>query len=493
MLGGYDSSRFTGDGVSINMPNASNNTLIVGVQSMLYGLDPDVATYVDSFTLNKQRKEGFMAEIDSTIPYLILPNDVCDMFADRYQLTYDEGTNYYLVDASAHARNIQQNATTSFKIGVTIKDSADFATINLPYAAFDMQLSFPKVNQSTQYFPIRRSGTGKAVLGRTFLQEAYLIVDYEHMNFTVAPAVLEGMPTSKIVSMFPIGYVPTITSEQGKARGLAPGAIAGLVVGIVLALLIAVIGTCLFRRKRRSINKEESDHEQTSEVDTTYAGNEVKYRRVSELTGSELAQSPKDPAMGYYSADPKYIPPISEMSPESTPAELYSPPVDGEDTFDYFVAGQMRRRGATRDRDSSGNNTPHIPIAELSGEDTIRPLYNEKNRSLSDTSPKTNIDEVLAKRPLSEARANPEVASSSVNPGDPATAEEIAKANTDATAALTNDEHGHDSAHERRPSHTRGLSDVTVQSISTAVSQPTPEELEHWASAGDGSGRPMSP
>lgn len=197
--------------------------------------------------------------------------------------------------------------------------------------------------------------------------------------------------------------------------------------------------------------------------------------------------------MGYYSADPKYIPPISEMSPESTPAELYSPPVDGEDTFDYSVAGQMRRRGATRDRDSSGNNTPHIPIAELSGEDTIRPLYNEKNRSLSDTSPKTNIDEVLAKRPLSEARANLEVASSSVNPGDPATAEEIAKANTDATAALTNDEHGHESAHERRPSHTRGLSDVTVQSISTAVSQPTPEELEHWASAGDGSGRPMSP
>jgi hypothetical protein len=39
---------------------------------------------------------------------------------------------------------------------------------------------------------------------------------------------------------------------------------------------------------------------------------------------------------------------------------------------------------------------------------------------------------------------------------------------------------------ERRPSHTRGLSDATVASDSTAVSQPTSDELESWArSVGD--------
>jgi len=493
VLGGYDSSRFTGSGVSINMPSASNNTLIVGVQSILHGLDPDVATDMDSLTFNNQRKEGFMAEIDSTIPYLILPNDICDMFADRYQLTYDEGTRYYFVNSSAHTRNLQQNATVSFKIGVSSKDSANFVTIDLPYAAFDTQLSFPQVNQTTQYFPIRRSGNGRSVLGRTFLQEAYLIVDYEHTNFTVAQAVLDGMPTSKVVPILRTGDTSPSASDQDGSRGLAAGAIAGIVVGIVLAFLIAAIAAYLFYRRRRNTKKEEAVHEETPDVDTTNAGNEIKYRRVSELTGSEIAQSQKDAAMGYYSAEPKYIPPISEMSPESTPAELYSPPPEGEDTFDYFAAGRVRRRGVTRDQDSSDNNPPHTPIAELSGEDAIRPSCTENNRSPpSDTPLKTNIDEVLAQGRLAEAKAETEVGSSLVKSGDQETACEVAPAAADPTETPAGDEHG-DAARERRPSHTRGLSDVTIQSNSTAVSQPTPEELEHWANTKEGTVRPMSP
>jgi hypothetical protein len=46
---------------------------------------------------------------------------------------------------------------------------------------------------------------------------------------------------------------------------------------------------------------------------------------------------------------------------------------------------------------------------------------------------------------------------------------------------------------ERRPSHTRGLSDTTIASDSTAVSQPTPDELESWARSGnDAPNRPAS-
>lgn len=491
VLGGYDSSRFTGSGISIDMPSASNNSLIVGVQSILHSLDPNVATNMDSFTLNNQRKEGFMAEIDSTIPYLILPNDICDMFAARYQLTYDEGTHYYFVNSSAHTRNLQQNATTSFKIGVSSTDSAEFVTINLPYAAFDWQLSFPAVNQTKQYFPIRRSGTGKSVLGRTFLQEAYLIVDYERTNFTVAQGVLEGKPTSKVVPIFRVGDTSPSSSVQETSRGLTAGAIAGIVVGIVLAFLIAAIGAYLFYRKYRHGKMQDSVHEDTSEVDTTHAGNEIKYRRVSELTGSEIPQS-KDPVTGYYGAESKCFPPISEMSPESTPAELYSPPPEGENSFDYFDTGRMPRCGPTRDRDSSSNNTSHTPVAELSGEDIKHPSYTENNRGHSDTFPNTNIDEVLANERFSQAQAETEAASSSVQPGDPTTACGIAQTTTGSIATPAGGEQ-EDSENERRPSHTRGLSDITVQSNSTAVSQPTPEELEQWANTADGTVRPMSP
>ncbi|KAF2851536.1 acid protease [Plenodomus tracheiphilus IPT5] len=486
VLGGFDRSRFKGEGVSINMPSASNNTLIVGVQSILYAKDAGDGTSVKSFT---EKEGGFMADIDSTVPYLILPDDICGYFADEFQLTYNEDLRYYLVSDAAHARNLRQNPTMSFKIGISTQDSASkYATITLPYAAFDWQLSPPKANETTQYFPIRRSDGGKFVLGRTFLQETYLVVDYEHINFTVAQAVLEDIPPSKIVPIFPNDYVPP-TSNDGD-EGLAAGAIAGIVVGIVVAFLIAGVAAFLFMKRRRNSNEKKLDHEQTSEIDTTYAGNEVKYRRVSELTGSEL-QSPKDSAAGFYSADHKSFPPISEMSPDSTPAELYSPPPEEREPFDYFIAGRVRGRGATRDRDSSGNNTSRTPIAELSGEDAVRPALKEKDRSPSDNSLKTNIDEVLANK-----RSKAVKATSIVMPGEPASGSEVAQAKSDVGVNVgpNHDDLEQQRTTERRPSHARGLSDTTIQSDSTAVSQPTPEELERWASSGEeGLRRPMSP
>jgi hypothetical protein len=45
---------------------------------------------------------------------------------------------------------------------------------------------------------------------------------------------------------------------------------------------------------------------------------------------------------------------------------------------------------------------------------------------------------------------------------------------------------------ERRPSHARGASDTTIQSDTTAVSQPTPEEIENWAMGVGEPRRPLS-
>jgi hypothetical protein len=482
------------------MPNDSNNTLVVGVQSILYEADQDIDPNTNSMTPN----QGFSATIDSTLPYLILPDEVCDMFVERFNLEYDEDSQLYTVSNSSHLTNQRQNANVSFKIGSGPGDSDKFTSIVLPYSAFDQQANIPlPAGKPTQYFPIKKTDKGIYVLGRTFLQEAYIVVDYERSNFTVAPAYYaDPMPTQNLVTIFNETYTIPTASDTGSKGGLSTGAIAGIVVGIVGAFIIAALAAFLFWRKRRSTKKTKEMTQTPSEIDTTYAGKEIKWRRVSELTGSEAPQSPKE---GYYGHDNKSIPPISEMSPESTPAELYSPPPDGRDTFDsYFVAGRMRRRGATRDRDSSGNNTPRTPIAELPGEDAIRSIPGKDtinslqkpphSRSPSNTSLSANIDGVLAARRAKQTGVDTdESRTAAVEPGAPATAEEIALA-----TANTQEEEGEDTEHpstmERRPSHARGLSDTTIQSDSTAVSQPTPEELDHWArSPGDDPARPMSP
>jgi hypothetical protein len=494
VLGGYDKARLSEDGVSISMPSRQNTTLAVGVNSITWKPDQNVEANTIAFT-----SRGFPATIDSTLPYLILPNDVCDGFVTAFGLIIDEATQLYTVNDSSHQQNLRLNPTVSFKISASADtDSAEFADIVLPYSALDQQASWPLFANSTRYLPVKRSENGRFVLGRTLLQESYIVVDYERQTFTIAPAVFsDPMPSPSLVTIFDRSYTGLPTPpDSGSGGGLSAGAIAGIVVGIVVAFIIVAIGVFFLWRKRRAAKKPEENPEKPSEIDTTFAGTEIKYRRVSELTGSEAPHSPKNSAAGYYDVDHKNTQ-IGELSPESTPAELYSPPppADGRDTPDYFTQGSTRRRG--------GNNAVYTPpIAELPGEDAISSLPENRqdmkplqkpphSRSPSDNSLSNNIDEVLTKKKESEAESDNLAMKSAVEPGAQATAEEITRAKADAQPEEADDTE--ESTMQRRPSHTRGLSDTTIQSDSTAVSQPTPEELDRWARSVDGQSRPMSP
>lgn len=475
------------------MPNDINNTLSVGVMSILSETDSEVEPNTVSLT----PAGGFSATIDSTTPYLILPDEVCEEFVTAFGLNFDEGSQLYLVNSTSHDENERKNANVSFKIGAGPADSDRFTEIVLPYSAFDQQASFPlNVSEdNTQYFPIKRSDNGVYVLGRTFLQESYIIVDYERANFTIAPVLyVDPMPSQSLVTIFNESYtgLPSAPDkDENSGGGLPTGAIAGIVVGIVAAFVLVAIGVFFWWRKRRNEKKKAHEEEKSSKIDTIHAGTEVKHRRISELTGSEAPQSPKGSSMGYYNSDHKWAP-VSEMSPDSTPAELCSPPPEGRDGYDYFAAGGMRRH-----RGSSGNNTPSTPIAELPGEDAIHEVHGQgidrmsrvqkppHNRSPSDSSLGTNIDAVLVNGRTAEEEGVANANSTTVDPTSAATADAVLN---------TGEEPTEQSTMERRPSHTRGLSDTTIQSDSTVVSQPTPEELANWERSGqDGSNRPLSP
>ncbi|KZM26451.1 aspartic-type endopeptidase [Ascochyta rabiei] len=484
VLGGYDRSRMSDEGVIISMANLKNTTLVVGVQSIIYTPDQNVASAWDSFTA--KTGGGFSANIDSTLPYLVLPENICALFQEKFRLQYDEDRNLYFVNSSSHDANKQQNAKVIFNIGAGPRTSYNYTSIALPYAAFDQQIGSETGENFTNYFPIKKSKNGISTLGRTFLQEAYIYVDYERTSFTVAPAhYSDPMPNANIKTILNTTYVPpgsTNTSKSG--GGMAPGAIAGTVVGIVAAFVIAGIITFCWWRKREKKAETDGNPQDTAHIDPTLAGQEIRYRRVSELTGSDVPSSPKTHLGGYYTADHKSIPPISEMSPDSPPVELYSPPpesasdVDG--ARDYFTVGKPHRRGAQRDRASSGQNSPGTPIAELPGDegqfhtqvtqiDGVSPLTSPRqSHGPSDISLSKNIDE----RPANQKK-------DVTRPTHPA---ETARA--DAAVGLESEaqtEDAMDAAKERRPSHQRGLSDNTIASDSTAVSQPTPEEEERWA------------
>jgi len=191
--------------------------------------------------------------IDSTVPQIWLPRPVCDSFEQAFGLTYDPTTDLYLVNDKTHNQLLGLNPSITFALGNT-NNPANMTNIVFPYAAFDLQATYPIYSNSTRYFPIRRAANNtQYTLGRTFLQEAYVIADYERSNFSVHQALFQSpMPAQNIVAIPAVGAVSNTTIAHTNHTLLSTGAIAGIVVGGIIAIILLIaLGLCYFRFRRR--------------------------------------------------------------------------------------------------------------------------------------------------------------------------------------------------------------------------------------------------
>ncbi|OCK84717.1 acid protease [Lepidopterella palustris CBS 459.81] len=268
ILGGYDDTRFTPNNISFSFSNDAARLLTVGVQSII-AMNSLEGTYALTST-------GHWSLIDSTVPHIWLPQDVCDGFQKAFGLTYDPTTDLYLINSTIHDKLLSLNPTITFKLANSILDTgANWTDIVLPYAAFDLQASYPIYPNATNYFPIRRAANeSQYVIGRTLLQEAYLIVDHERNNFTLAQAAFpDPLPASHVVAILPSNSTShpaaaSTTTSTTSTSSLGTGAIAGIAAGGVVCLLLILIGVMMwFRRRRKQAKHAELANTQIKPVD----------------------------------------------------------------------------------------------------------------------------------------------------------------------------------------------------------------------------------
>ncbi|KAL8867923.1 MAG: hypothetical protein Q9174_005344, partial [Haloplaca sp. 1 TL-2023] len=275
-LGGHDTSRFTPNDVTFAITSQVLRQLVVNVQSISVtnskGSDELVAT-------------AFPALIDSTVAQMWLPIPICEAFEDAFDIDYDPISGLYTITDEQHDALVEQAAEVTFQLG-TSSAGGPTVSITLPYASFDLEASPPLTMRRRRYFPLRQArDDGQYTLGRTFLQEAFIIVDYNQENpeFSVSQAVYdEGTPSHIVVtnaasssdaptengnSEDPAGVTRTSSDSSG---GIGTGAIAGIAVGIA-AIVVAIIGFCLWRfkfrksRRNKEIVKGKSELEGDSE------------------------------------------------------------------------------------------------------------------------------------------------------------------------------------------------------------------------------------
>ena len=297
-LGGYDSSKFTPNGVSFAMTEITETNkrdLMTPIQK--------ITTNLGSTTL---LPEPIVAYLDSSVPFIYLPEAAWTLFEAEFKLTWNETFNLYVVSDTTHVLLLAQNPSITFTLG----NATHSVDIVLPYAAFDLTAGYPYTEDATttiRYFPLRRAqNQTQFTLGRTFFQEAYVIADYERGNFSVSQCDFNARAAQNLMAIFPVRGL--------KAKKTPVAIIAGAAGGGALLLGLVLLYFFWWRPRQRRKNPQELDstslyhplHPNSHQKDPSYIKAELdagenslsyqgRYGKPVELGGqSEIYEMPAD-------------------------------------------------------------------------------------------------------------------------------------------------------------------------------------------------------
>lgn len=145
---------------------------------------------------------------------------------------------------SLHASLVAKNPV----VGFVVQGTTNSTTLTLSYNSFDLNISWPYVgsdeysNMTRRYFPLKRAANDtQYTLGRAFLQETYLIADYDRQSLNVSQRVFSDA-ASRVYTITSPGNTSaneSNTSSSDQHHAITGGTIAGIVVGALIALILA--------------------------------------------------------------------------------------------------------------------------------------------------------------------------------------------------------------------------------------------------------------
>lgn len=189
--------------------------------------------------------------IDSMVSQIWLPIDDCKKFEDAFGLVWNASSELYLISEDVHSSLVEQSPEFTFTVSSGRGKSVD---IVFPYAAFDLNMTQPSNHYSQQrYFPLKQAqNPSQYILGRVFLQEAYVVADYTRSIFSVGRARHSGTTDSEsLVPIRPPGFGEQETTPESGSKSLSSGGIAGVVLVVILFLMAIVVWIWIRRRRER--------------------------------------------------------------------------------------------------------------------------------------------------------------------------------------------------------------------------------------------------
>ncbi|KAF2116886.1 aspartic peptidase domain-containing protein [Lophiotrema nucula] len=249
ILGGYDTSRFnpatTIQGELSDWGRYGKYFVAVNLSSIFISTTPK-AFLSSAPNASWQETSPISIWIDSAFAHIWLPEDACKPFEEAFDLVWNNDTQLYLVNDTHHEALKERNSSVDFSLQV---GSSEVMNYTLPYSAFDLQIGAPFLNgnETSYYFPLKRATRpDQYLLGRTFLQETYITVDYDRFAFNLSQVYPDDSGSSHVFAITPptnitsanVTVVPssrTLTVGQTAGIGIASSAVGLAIVGIIVA------------------------------------------------------------------------------------------------------------------------------------------------------------------------------------------------------------------------------------------------------------------
>ncbi|ORY65072.1 aspartic peptidase domain-containing protein [Pseudomassariella vexata] len=283
-LGGYDENRFVPHSTTFSLNSSTRlpEVLVRGITASVTSLDKAPTNWSSTSLQLLPFNESLTALVDSSTPYLWLPTAICDRFADALKLTWNESFGLYLFSDNAVFENFSQ-PDVSFVFTLSSTDNRDnfgqplnvpgVINITISANAFRQTLRYPFMNlfnygdAAIPYFPLKRATNGSSVIiGRTFLQEAYIITNYETSTYSIHQALFPDNPkrNTSIVTINPANNSPypgAAETNEGRA-GVTKRQIGGIVAGaFLIGIVIILMVWWMCRRKKHKIRAQDVDEE----------------------------------------------------------------------------------------------------------------------------------------------------------------------------------------------------------------------------------------
>ena len=266
VLGGFDANRFEPHNITFDLD--PNQNPVVALNDITVTAQPLPSSNVSTGWPSNSLKllgtdEANLFTIDSSTPYLWLPEAVCLEFEKAFGLTYDNAVQLYTFGSNTSQREVLVDWNMTFQFVVAdLPGSSNSVSLSLLYEAFDLQLSYPypglNANQSSppiNYFPLRKAANStQYTIGRAFLQETYLKVDYERNNFSIFQATFSpnALADTTLISITRPKNSTFSGPEVVPSRPiLSKAGIAGVAVGGAIVLVSLVFLIVLYIRFRR--------------------------------------------------------------------------------------------------------------------------------------------------------------------------------------------------------------------------------------------------